>query len=122
MDYQSQFNDTFVEFVDDLIVAFPQDNSFRMYKLAVQGTMLASKTTVHKIFRERVCNIYGERILARDEQFFLNNSYNDMKQEFSQADQLITKLKDCWSSLNTEQREVVWKYLRVLVLLDRKIA
>lgn len=122
MDYQGQFNDTLVELVDDLIRVFPQDSDFRMYKLALQGAMIADSTMIHGIFRERVCNIYGERILARDEQFFLTNSYSDMKQEFSQADQLITKLKGCWSSLNSEQREVVWKYLRVLVLLDRKIA
>ena len=121
MDYRSQFNDTLVELVDDLIRVFPQDSDFRMYKLALQGAMITNNNMVHGIFRERVCNIYGERILARDEQFFLTNSYNDMKDEFSQADQLITKLKDSWSSLNTQQRDVVWKYLRVLVLLDRKI-
>lgn len=121
MDYRSQFNDTLVELVDDLIRVFPQDSDFRMYKLALQGAMITSNSMVHGIFRERVCNIYGERILARDEQFFLTNSYNDMKDEFSQADQLITKLKDSWSSLNAEQRNVVWKYLRLLILLDRKI-
>lgn len=121
MDYKGQFNDTLVELVDDLIRVFPQDSDFRMYKLALQGAMIADNDMVHSIFRERVCKIYGERIIARDEQFFVNNNYAEMKQEFSQADQLITKLKNCWSSLNEQQREVIWKYLRVLVLLDRRI-
>lgn len=121
MDYRGQFNDTLVELVDDLIRVFPQDSDFRMYKLALQGAMIANNSMVHSIFRERVCLVYGERIIARDEQFFVNNNYAEMKEEFSQADQLITKLKNCWSSLKEEERDVIWKYLRVLILLDRKI-
>jgi hypothetical protein len=121
MDYKSQFNDTLVELVEDLTRAFPRDNDFQVYKIALQGAIIADSSLVHRMFRERVCSVFGERILARDEGFFLNNSYEDMKQEFSQADRLITKLKNCWSSMDSDQRAVIWKYLRVLVLLDRKI-
>ena len=122
MDYLGQFNDTLVELVDDLIRVFPQDGDFRMYKLAIQGAMIADRSVVHNVFRDRICLVYGDKIVARDEDFFVNNSYDDMKQEFSQAEKLIQKLKGCWGMLDTEQRNVVWKYLRVLVMLDRKIA
>ena len=122
MDYKSQFNDTLVELVDDLIRAFPRDNDFQVYKIALQGAIIADSSLVHRMFRVRVCSVFGERILSRDEGFFLNNSYDDMKQEFSQADRLITKLKNCWANMDSDQRAVIWKYLRVLVLLDRKIA
>lgn len=122
MDYREQFNSTMVELVDDLIRTFPTDGDFRMYKIAIQGALIADKTLVHGVFREKVCSRYGEKILARDESFFLNNSYDEMKSEFSQAEQLINKLKSCWSALTPDQRDVVWKYMRLLVLLDRKIA
>ena len=121
MDYRSQFNDTLIELVNDLIVVFPNDTDFRMYKLAIQGVMITDNTVIHKVFREQVCRVYGEKILARDEAFFLNNNYEEMKQEFSDADGLIKKLKECWTRLTEDQRNVVWKYFRVLVLLDGKI-
>lgn len=122
MDYLEQFNNTMIELVDDLIRTFPSDGDFRMYKIAIQGALIADKTLVHGVFREKVCRTYSEKILARDEGFFLSNSYDDMKSEFSQAEQLINKLKSCWSSLTPDQRDVVWKYMRLLILLDRKIA
>ena len=99
MDYLGQFNDTLVELVDDLIRVFPQDGDFRMYKLAIQGAMIADRSVVHNVFRDRICLVYGDKIVARDEDFFVNNSYDDMKQEFSQAEKLIQKLKGCWGML-----------------------
>ena len=121
MDYLKQFNTTIVELVDDLIRSFPSDGDFRMYKLAIQGALIADDGLVHGVFREKVCSKYSEKILARDESFFLNNSYDEMKSEYSQAEQLINKLKTNWSALTPDHREVVWKYMRLLVLLDRKI-
>lgn len=121
MDYLAQFNDTLLELVEDLIRAFPGDNDFYMYKLAIKGSMIANERMIHNTFHERICKSYSDRILAKDEDFFLSNTYQDMRQEFSQADNLVSKLKGCWTMLTPEQRDVVWKYFRVLVLLDRKL-
>lgn len=122
MDYLTQFNDTLLELINDLIRVFPQDGDFRMYKLALQAAIIADSNLVHEVFRDRVCRQFGDKVLARDEDFFINNNYNDMKDEFSQAEQLIQKLKSCWITLTPDQRDIIWKYFRVLVLLDRKIA
>lgn len=121
MDYRVQFNDTLLELVDDLIRVFPNDRDFRMYKLAIQGAMITKPRMIHDVFRERVCSTYGDKILGKDEDFFLSNNYQDMRQEFSEADNLINKLKSCWTMLTPDQRDIVWKYLGLLILLDRKM-
>lgn len=122
MNYLDHFNDTFVELVEDLIRVFPLDSEFRMYKLALQGASMATPSVIQRIFHEKVSIIYGERILARDEDFFIQNDYADMREEYSQGEQVIEKLKKCWTSLTSDQRDIVWRYMRTLVLLDRKIA
>lgn len=122
MNYLDQFNDTFIELVDDLIRAFPSDSDFRMYKLALQGASMATPTLIQKVFHERVTLTYGDKIMARDEDFFILNEYAEMRQEFSQGEKIIQKLKNCWGNLTAEQRDIVWKYMRTLVLLDRKIS
>lgn len=121
MDYLEKFNDTILELVDDLIRVFPGDSDFKMYKFAIQGAIIADPQIVQRVFRERICTVYGEKIVARDEEFFISNTYSDMKEEFSEAEQLISKLKGCWSGLTPAQRDVVWKYMRLLVMLDKKI-
>ena len=122
MNYLEQFNNTFLELIDDLIRVFPSDSDFRMYRLAIQGATLANQEIVQNMFHERVGLIYGDRILAKDEAFFIQNEYKDMKDEFSQAEQLIEKLKVSWQILTTDQRNIVWKYMRLIILLDRKIS
>lgn len=121
MDYLQQFNDTFLELVEDLIRVFPSDSEFRMYKLAIQGASIANPTIIQNVFHDRVVIVYGDKIIARDEAFFIENDYNDMKEEFSQGEQIIRKLKDCWKNLTVDQKNIMWKYIRLLVLLDRKI-
>lgn len=122
MNYLDQFNDTFLELIEDLMRVFPSDSDFRMYKLAIQGASIATPYIIQKVFHERVTEVYGEKILQRDEDFFIQNNYSEMKDEFSQAEQLIQKLKNCWKNLTVDQRDIVWKYMRILVMLDRKIS
>jgi hypothetical protein len=44
-----------------------------------------------------------------------------MTADFGEAEDIIPKLKGAWAELGPAERETVWRYLRVLVLLSRKI-
>ena len=121
MDYLGKFNQTFSEFLEDIIRVFPDDSELRMYYLAIQAAAALKPTLVAKVFRKRVAEPFGPQILARDESFFLSHDYDDMKNEFTQASKIIDKIKGYWGGMSVENREIVWKYFRVLVKLDAKI-
>lgn len=122
IDYLQKFNETFGEFGDDIVKVFPQDPEFRMYNIAIKGAMMMNKQLIHSHFYESVTVPFGDRILERDETFFLTHTYDDVKHELDGADELIDKIKHVWSQLKEGDRDVIWRYFRVLVLASRKIA
>lgn len=121
MDYLDKFNQTFREFADDVLKVFPHDDEFRMYNLALNAAVLLKPDIVINVFHEKVIVPFGDRILAKDETFFLNHEYDDVKNENEDASALIDKIKNYWVDMSPDDREVVWKYFRVLVHLGRKI-
>lgn len=116
-----RFNTTVKEFIQDLMTVFPNDSDFEMMQLGVSTAMFTSEALVQSMFHEKVVIPYETHILQKDATFFLKNSFEELKDEGAMADQLIQKLKSCWVDLDEHNRDMVWKYLRVLILLDKKI-
>jgi len=121
MSYHEKFNQTFCEFLDDIIRVFPNDSDFRMYKMAFQTAILMDTSMVQCLFHDKVVVPYAERILEKDNSFFLEHDYQEITTNYHDANIIIDKLKKYWSGLSQENKDVVWKYFRVLILLDRKI-
>jgi|APGre2960657404_1045060.scaffolds.fasta_scaffold00363_12 hypothetical protein len=122
MDYVTKFNDTFQELVDDLAKTFPEDQDLEMYTIAIQAAVFANKNLLVEVFRDKVSDDWKGKILERDESFFLKTDYKDCVDGLDNSDlSIITKLKQYWHKLEEVDKETVWKYLRVIVLLHKKI-
>ena len=118
-----KFNRTFQEFINDLISVFPDDAEFQMVKMAIAGFQIAAPTALHDGFRERVVLSFGEKIMAKDEGFFLDADFSDLPvDDLEDATRIVNKVKQMYKKMKDDDRAVVWKYMRVLVLLSNKIA
>lgn len=121
MDLLQKFNDTFLEFTEDVLKVFPNDSEFQMFNLAIKGALLVDKLVVLTSFKDHVAQPYGDRILARDETFLMTHDYTHVTNEHHEAEAIIDKVKTYWGDMQVADREAVWQYLRVMVLLVRKI-
>lgn len=115
MDYVSKFNETFMHFIDDLSNVL-NDSELSMYHTALKSLALINRTILRDNFHKYVTLKYEEQIMQRDEQFFFEDNFG----EFDGAQQIIDKLRNSWTVLSDENKDSVWKYFKVLVLLDKK--
>ena len=122
MNYNDTFNDTFREFTEDLIRVFPEDPEFRMYQVGIETTIALYPSYVAEQFIQKVTIPYGDKILMKDQSFFLSHDYEEVTTEHKGASQVIEKIKHYWNNMGSENQEIVWKYFRVLILLSRKIS
>lgn len=120
MDYLEKFNTTFNEFIDDLIKLFPLDADLRMYKNILLTTLCVDDKVLVNLFKDSVVDKYGPQLLAKDETFFLNNDYSEysINEEYHA---IINKIRSYWKTMNEENRNIIWKYFKVLILLSKKI-
>lgn len=115
IDYLDIFNNKLLEFLGELRTSFPQVQQFEMYENLTKGCIMMSKTTANNIFHSTVVKPFGGSIDKKDETFILNQSFDNADQSF------VSILKGVWTELDGENKENVWKYVRLLVMLSRKI-
>lgn len=121
MDYLEKFNDTMEEFIADLIQVFPNDTDMQMYQIAMKGIRFASPFTVCQEYHQGVTIPYHDKIASKDEDFFMTHDFSDVTKEVPDGVRILTKTMNYWKSLSDDDKNTVWKYLRVLCVLSKKI-
>jgi predicted urease superfamily metal-dependent hydrolase len=76
------------------------------------------------MFNKHVSIPYSERIVNTDDEFFLEKDYmDDVESVGKDVDfnyGLVNKIKEFWKDMTDTNKEIVWKYLNLLVLLCDK--
>ena len=119
MDYVEKFNSIFNELIDDLIRLYPDDTDFYMYKTALSAVHMIDSQKVCRGFRNHVALAYGDMIQMKNDAFFTAHTMT-LKIDNESVIHFMSKLHDLWCDIQTSDKEVIWKYLRVLVILSKK--
>jgi hypothetical protein len=111
--FYSQFN----EFLDQLKAMYPDDPDFPNFASNLNMMKMMNPLYPVTFIKTDIIDKFGEKILARDESFFLTNT--DIQQS---ADiDIVYKLKGYISEMTPENKEAVWSYLEILTKLTLKI-
>ena len=130
MRFYEIFNKKLQELLSDLIVVFPDDKDFKLFKNSVRLITLADVKKPLQMFKLSLTDEYKKNIEERNTDFFLNNDYSDVlnndiiKQTMNDDDvnkKLINKLKGYWKDLNDNNRDTIWTYFNILLKLSNKI-
>lgn len=128
--YYEIFNNKLTNFIDDLIIVFPNDNDFKLFKNTINLVKLANNKLLLKYFKLGVNEEFQNNILNKNEKFFLDNNYRSVLDNSKIStvinkdnvnDKLIEKLKEYWTQLNDDNIETVWNYFNILLQLSKKI-
>jgi hypothetical protein len=120
--YIDMFNSKLDEFIKELVHSFPEVKPFAFIKTAITMLKNVNPKRPIEIFHKYVHDVYKEFIINKDEQFFLNANY-DMSQttavEYWQ--EFIDNIRDIWFTLDDAEKEAIWRYFHILLVLDEKM-
>ena len=119
--YIDLFNTKFREFVADLVKVFPEDSELKLLQKGISLILVVNERLVLNIYRDRVLIAFGDKLMERNEEFFLENNYQDIQKDVEDGARIIEKVKGFWKTLDPDNKEVVWKYLQVLLMLCKKV-
>lgn len=119
--YLELFNAKFREFVADLVKVFPEDSELKLLQKSIALILVVNERMILNIYREHVLIPFGDKLMERNEEFFLENNYQEIRKEIEDGARIIEKVKGFWKTLDSANKEVVWKYLQVLVMLCKKV-
>ena len=117
--YLTAFNNLVIKFNDDLILTFPEENDFKVYKRGIMLINLANAKKICSLYKNYMI-LYRIKIESKDESFFLSNDYteivNNIKSEGVEG--IIQKLKHYWTTLSSVNKDKIWEYLSSLIKLS----
>lgn len=117
------FNKKLFEFTEDLMFIFPEVADFRVFWDTVNWAVAINRNIPQEFFNNCVVAPYTDKILNRDETFFLQESYDEYNaylQEYNNDLNLVQKLKSIWKDLDEGNKATIWTYLRLLLVLSEK--
>lgn len=117
MNVLKRFNEVFVDVLRDLIEAQPKDMELRFYKTSVKGILLINKNAVRNVFEGNL-ELYRESILAREERFFLENNFEELKKAPDGIFmKIVGKIKSVWMTLPEKSKTRIWLHFHILLLM-----
>jgi len=118
--YLTAFNNLVINFNDELIITFPDENDFKVYKRGIEMLNSANAKKICQLFKN-YSHFYRNNIINKDETFFLTTNYNDVLDSVDKkegVENIINKLKISWSELSATNKEKIWEYLNSLIKLS----
>lgn len=119
--FYSLFNEKILEFSKDLCESFPNIQEFKRMRAGVLFLQNIEPKTLEHMFKTYVISRYRDQLLNKDESFFIEHDEFDVQSKRTDHwKSFIDQLKQMWKTLDHDNREIIWKYFHVLIILSDK--
>jgi hypothetical protein len=115
------FFNTFNEFIDQLIVLFPDDPDFPAYKSGLGFLKMGNPSIIFDQIERHVIP-HEDLILKKNDDFFVKYDFDDIVAGDSSMSSVIESLKSKWLSLPLPTRSILFDYLILLTNLAKTYA
>lgn len=107
----------FVAFLGELKEMYPDDPDFPGFVTALTLIRNTNPMLAVNFIKTEVVDPYKEKILARDESFFLEQDFTEKNADMN----VIFKLKDYVREMTPASKDVVWQYIELLMKICLKV-
>ena len=122
--FYEKFNEKCEEFMKDLIALFSQIEQFKYLRSGFNVVKNLDYKTPQKIFNSYISTTFKEQILNKDEDFFLTKTDYNIRNSSSYKkeywDEFIEYIRTIWKTLDNDNKDIIWKYFHILVVLNDK--
>lgn len=126
MSYLTAFNNQITNLVNNLSDMFPEDYDLEFTKNSVSFLKKNNPRKLQTVFSSYIA-VYTNEINNENENFFLKKDFikddlkydrNDDSGDYSY--EIMKNLKKYWTIIDDESKKNIWKYLKVLIILNEK--
>jgi hypothetical protein len=114
------FNEKSEELFRDLVASFPNIEQFRHWRSALNLMKNLDQKGPQRLFSNYMTGSLKEYILTKNEDFFLVEENISVTKDTEYWNSFFSYLRNVWKTLSTEDKEVIWKYFHILVVLSDK--
>ena len=114
------FCNMLVRFFEELKDTFPEEREIKLALSTIQDARKINPRLVLDMFYEHVGKPLREAISKEDEQIIISYARSKINQQFNEILPALSIFDKHWVTLSQENRQNIWKYLKVLIVLCDK--
>ena len=116
----SSFTTQLVRFFEDLAQTFPEERDIKAALEAIQGAKKINPRLILDLFIEHVARDLRNAITNEDADAIIHYARTKISTQFNEISPALTIFDRHWATLSEPNRESIWKYLKVLLILSDK--
>ena len=116
----SVFCSQLVRFFEELSDTFPEEREVRGALEAIQAARKINPKLILDMFVEHIVNDLREAIATENADYVIQEGRMKIKTQFNEILPAIMIFEKHWPTLHDDNKQVIWKYLKVLVALSDK--
>lgn len=114
------FNTYLIRFFEDLYETFPEERDIKSALELIKFAKQSNPKLVLDLFYIHVYIDLNEAISREDSDFIVNYAHNKINKEFNEISPALTIFDKYWDKMSDNNRNSIWKYLKLLCALCQK--
>lgn len=114
------FNTQLIRFFEELTETYPEERDIKLALEGIQGAKKINPKLILDLFYEHVYRDLHEAVDRRDEAFVINYAHSKISGQFNEMSPALLIFDKHWPTMADQNRESIWKYLKVLCVLCEK--
>jgi hypothetical protein len=114
------FNNKLITFFEDLQESFPEERDIKTSLEALRGAKKINPKLLLDVFYENVTRPLRDQILAEDEDKVIAYAKKAIQNQFNEVSVALMIFDKHWPMMSEHNKEAIWKYMKILVLLSEK--
>jgi hypothetical protein len=115
------FCNQMVAFFEDISDTYPEETDIVRAAQALKLLKQANPRLMHRVFMKNVNGDFAARILEEDEEYILERAKHLIDSEYADIKYAFWIFDKHWSTMSETNKQYVWKYIKSLVLLARRV-
>ncbi len=115
------FCNQLVAFFEDLVDTYPEEKDIALASQAIKMMKMANPRRLHSVFMEIITDDFFSRIMNEDEQYLIQNAKALLDTEYKDLAFAFWIFDKHWSSMTEVNKDHVWKYLKSIAILARRV-
>lgn len=112
------------DFAQDMRVVLKEDTEALQILSTLDAMMGISPDLVIAFFKTHISKPYEKQILSRDEAFLrgeLHSKLGNSPVATGPLENLHHKIYERWSTMSDKDKNIIWDYFKILVILSKRI-
>ena len=114
------FNTQLIRFFQELNDTYPEERDIKLALEAIEGAKKINPKLILDLFWEHVYRDLHEAIAREDEAFVIGYAKSKISGQFNEMSPALLIFDKHWNTMADQNRDAIWKYLKVLCVLCEK--